>query len=153
MKKAVSSLINDAELPVKETREFVAATRVTRMAFLTVLRDIADTRGEMNELLPKSRYTLQKHDAWLVRGYLEKMLKGAAALAMSLRTEEAHAVLAAADLVVELSRDEELRADMAQAFNDHERMIAEMNRDLAGLSDPERAALRKLLKRVEDGEE
>lgn len=151
MNKRASILINKLEMSQQRAAEFVAATRVTRAAFITTIRDIADSRAETKAILPKGPHTLQPHDAWLVRSYVELMLKGAGALAIGLRTEEAQAVIAAADLIVELSRSEELRAEMAQAFNDHERMIAEVHRDLKDLGEAERRALRKLLKAIDEG--
>jgi len=150
MKKAVSSLINDAELPVKETREFVSSTRVTRQAFITTVRDLADTRAEVRTLFPTGPDTLEPNARYIIRSYLEMMLRGAGALAVALRCEEAHAVLAAADTIVELSRSEDLRDEMAQAFNDYERMIARMRRELDGVRPEELRALRKYLDALED---
>lgn len=146
MNRRIKPATNEV-LASEGAQDFAAQTRLSRMAFLTVIRDLVDTRSEMNTLLPNSGVQLLSHDAWLIRKYLEQMLRGAAALTVALRTDEAHAVLAAADLIIDLTRDEDLREMMAQALNDHERLVVQMSRDIEGLTSAEREALTKLLKR------
>lgn len=152
MKRPISNLINEVEAPVRETREFVTSSRCTRQAFITTMRDLADTKAEMKTLFPTGPNILEPHARYLIRSYLEKMLAGAAALAVDLRCEEAHAVLSAADLIVELSRSDDLRDEMAQAFMDYERMIAEMRRSIEGVKPVELRTLRALIKEIGERE-
>ena len=125
---------NAAKAEAEEIATVDAASREIREAFIATCRDLAASKREAKALQAKGPNELEPHAGFVLREHTNRLFAAAGALLVDMRLHEAQAVLSCIDMIVELSRDEGFRDELAQRLNLYESALADMRRQTSPLS-------------------
>lgn len=123
----------------------MSATNDIRYAFIATMRDFASSKREAAAM---KRDELEPAVAFIVRGHVERLFAAAGALIIDMRLLEAQAILASIDMVVELSRADDLRDELASRLTLYEQQVTEMRLSLGTLPPPDLEYIREIARRA-----
>lgn len=133
-----------ADIDPATLETMMSATNDIRYAFIATMRDFASSKREAAAM---KRDELEPASAFVIRGHIERLFAAAGALIIDMRLLEAQAVLASIDMVVELSRDDDLRDELASRLTLYEQQVTEMRLSLGTLPPPDLEYIREIARR------
>ncbi|MDP3329399.1 hypothetical protein [Parvibaculum sp.] len=129
------------------------ATREIRDAFIVTMRDLAASKREAKALQAKGPNELEPYAAFVLREHTNRLFAAVSALLVDMRLYEAQAVLSCIDMIVDLSRDEGFRDELAARLNLYESTLADMRRQTSPLSAEELRMARSVARILRSREE
>lgn len=142
-----------AKAEAEEIATVDAATREIREAFIAACRDLAASKREAKALQSKGPHELEPYAAFILREHTNRLFAAVGALLVDMRLHEAQAVLSCIDMIVELSRDEGFRDELAQRLNLYESALTDMRRQTSPLTGEEVRMARSVARTLRQREE
>jgi len=154
--RQISALLEAESAATKEAAKFASideATREIREAFIATCRDLAASKREAKVLQAKGPNELEAYAAFVLREHTNRLFAAVGALLVDMRLHEAQAVLSCIDMIVEISRDEGFRDELAARLNLYESTLTDMRRETSPLSAEELRTARSVSRILRDREE
>lgn len=123
----------------------MSATNDIRYAFIATMRDFAASKQEAATV---GRGELEPASAFILRNHIDRLFAAAGACIIDMRLLEAQAILASIDMVVELSRADDLRDELAGRLTLYEQQVTEMRLSLGTLPPPDLEYIREIARRA-----
>lgn len=154
--RQISALLEAENAATTEASQFASideATREIRDAFIVTMRDLAASKREAKALQAKGPNELEPYAAFVLREHTNRLFAAVSALLVDMRLYEAQAVLSCIDMIVDLSRDEGFRDELAARLNLYESTLSDMRRQTSPLSAEELRMARSVARILRDREE
>lgn len=154
--RQISALLEAESAATKEAAKFASideATREIREAFIATCRDLADSKREAKLLQDKGPDELEPYAAFVLREHTNRLFAAVGALLVDMRLHEAQAVLSCIDMIVELSRDEGFRDELAARLNLYESTLSDMRGQTSPLSAGDVRMARSVIRTLRQREE
>lgn len=121
---------------------------LVRATFVQAIMDRRALQLTKDEAVKRELEKMEPLGIQIIDAQLDRLLRAAGILIMSLELPEARAVMAAIDLILDIIEDADLRERMAKRQESYEQSLIEMERDVRPLNPEETRALRKLTRGV-----
>ncbi|MBX3504340.1 MAG: hypothetical protein KF895_02590 [Parvibaculum sp.] len=154
--RQISALLEAENAATKEAAKFASfdeAAREIRETFIATCRDLAASKQEAKMLQAKGPNELEPYAAFVLREHTNRLFAAVGALLVDMRLHEAQAVLSTIDMIVELSRDEGFRDELAERLNLYESALADMRRQTSPLTGEEIRMARSVARTLRQREE